>query len=350
MPLQVIRDSIYKVETLCKVHPTYQSYFDDYEVRIKNRFIGHIYHDIDIDKPLVNLTEAVLEIHEDGTYIMHVVGPRYVASNLQLSMALLKASYTNCLQLALKEGISDIAFPLISAGGKGFPKALAFEIAKETMDAFLIKYPLINITLVVYEDDMYEVAKQYIDKVETYLLDTYQEPLERMAYMKDSLLSEDELEDDVDEEEDVEQSHHANIHNQKIEHSYTRKKSLNLKHMHQIEVSETFARHLSIWLERRQIRDSTLYKSIAMSKQTFNKIINGKTERPNQKTVMLLAIGLQLNIDETLDFMGVVGYTFSTSSKFDLIVRYFIEEKNYQLSHIESTLFEFTGDTLINYH
>jgi predicted transcriptional regulator len=117
-----------------------------------------------------------------------------------------------------------------------------------------------------------------------------------------------------------------------------------------IEVSESFSRTLHLWLEKKAMKDSELYKKIYMSKQTFNKIINGKTEKPNQKTVLLLAFGLELNVDETLDFMEVVGYTFSRSSQFDLIIKYFIQDKNFDLHALETSLFELTGQTLVNYN
>ncbi len=353
MPLHIIRNSIHQTKALCRVHPTYQKFFEhQYNMHIINRYIGKIYHQLERYKPKVNLTEAVLTFDETSLYTMHVVGPRYIKEGEALSIELLKASYDNCLQLALKEGIDEIAFPLISAGGKGFPKALAFEIAKESIESFLTSFPKMDITLVVFEDSMYEVAKSYITKIESYIDSFYEDAFDRKSFFHADRIEETNDEDIDEDEEDVLVSIHDSkqvIHKKTfdIESQRLQNKSIHFK---DIEVSETFARHLSLWLERKSLSDSAFYKRIAMSKQTFNKIINGKTERPNQKTVMLIAFGLHLNLDETLDLMGIVGYTFSKSSKFDLIVKYFIEDQNYHLSQLEAALFEITGQTLVNYH
>jgi transcriptional regulator with XRE-family HTH domain len=309
----------------------------------------------------VYLTEAVLTF-EDDIYTMHVVGPRYHQHNHDFSVELLKASYLNCLHLAYKEDIKSIAFPLISAGGKGFPKAIAFETAKETIDMFLAEYTNIDVTLVVYEDSMYEVAKKYIEKVSDYIEDTYiEDDLEEE--MDEAFDFDDEEEDllDVDTlyHDDTESKIESNLsippksykpHSSETLYRYVyQHESILEDSLDDIKVSETFARYLSIWLDRKGIKDSDFYKKIYMSKQTFNKIINGKTEKPNQKTAMLIAYGLELNLDEAMDFLSIIGYTFSRSSKLDLIVKYFIQDKNYDLNQLETTLYELTGQTLATY-
>lgn len=330
MPLKVIRDSIYKVDAECRVHPTYQSYFDYSDHYFVNRHIKKMYLDIDMNRPKVYVTEAVLTFEEDTLYTMHVVGPRYVKDNIPLSIELLEASYINCFELALKEDIVSIAFPLISAGGKGFPKALAFDTAKQTLETCLLEHPELDVSLVVYEDEMYEVAKSYIESAQ--------------AYVKKNFKPEDS--DDYMYAEQT-QPKFLKIHTNASKEMIIEDKIFDVE---DLEVSESFSRTLHLWLEKKGMKDSELYKKIYMSKQTFNKIINGKTEKPNQKTMLLLAFGLKLNLDETLDFMEVIGYTFSKSSQFDLIVKYFIQDKNFDLHALETTLFELTGQTLVNYN
>jgi O-acetyl-ADP-ribose deacetylase (regulator of RNase III)/DNA-binding Xre family transcriptional regulator len=327
MPLNIIRDSIYKVDTECRVHPTYQSYFDYEDHYFINRHIKKMYHEIDKNHPKVYLTEAVLTFEEETLYTMHVVGPRYVFENIPLSIELLEASYINCFELALKEDIQSIAFPLISAGGKGFPKALAFETAKKTLETCLLKHADLNVTLVVYEDEMYEVWKAYTESVREYVEKNYK-PEESHVFMNAD-------------------SSPKYMYKKQASHMMMEDTFFDVE---DIEVSESFSRTLHLWLEKKAMKDSELYKKIYMSKQTFNKIINGKTEKPNQKTVLLLAFGLELNLDETLDFMEVVGYTFSRSSQFDLIIKYFIQDKNFDLHALETSLFELTGQTLVNYN
>lgn len=51
-----------------------------------------------------------------------------------------------------------------------------------------------------------------------------------------------------------------------------------------------------------------------------------------------LAIGMELNIDETSELLEKAGYTFSSASKADLIIQYFIYHKNYNIFAINEVL------------
>ena len=56
---------------------------------------------------------------------------------------------------------------------------------------------------------------------------------------------------------------------------------------------------------------------------------------------MALAIALELSPDECDDLLERAGFSLSTSSKFDVIVRYFIERECYDIYKLNAMLFAF---------
>ena len=70
-------------------------------------------------------------------HVIHTVGPIY-GSHGGSEAALLAACYENSLTLALNHSLSSIAFPSISTGAYGYPKAEAAEIASQTIQNFLM--------------------------------------------------------------------------------------------------------------------------------------------------------------------------------------------------------------------
>lgn len=82
-------------------------------------------------------------------YIIHTVGPIYLDGKHDEAKLLAKA-YHNTLLLAKQYGCHSIAFPLISSGIYGYPYDEALEIAKTTINEFLIENDL-NVYLVLYK-------------------------------------------------------------------------------------------------------------------------------------------------------------------------------------------------------
>lgn len=102
---------------------------------------------------------------------------------------------------------------------------------------------------------------------------------------------------------------------------------------------------------------STIYKNTTvdgsggMSKQTFSKIRNNKKAdyRPTKKNVFLLAIGMNLNIEESEILLKSAGYSFDEKSEFEKIVKGFIRAQNYDMEQIEDTLYAKTREMLGNW-
>ena len=94
-------------------------------------------------------------------------------------------------------------------------------------------------------------------------------------------------------------------------------------------------------IDRSGRKDSEIYKKANISRQHFSKIRNNPHYKPTKATALALAIALELNLENAKDLIGRAGYALTNSSKFDLIVQFFIEQGNYDIVEINMALFEF---------
>jgi len=102
-----------------------------------------------------------------------------------------------------------------------------------------------------------------------------------------------------------------------------------------------FAVTLVDLIERSGKKNSEIYKKANVDKKLFSKIINNVKYHPSKQTAIAFAIALELDLEETQDLIGRAGYTLTHSSKFDLIIEFFILNKNYNIFEINEVLFEF---------
>ena len=111
---------------------------------------------------------------------------------------------------------------------------------------------------------------------------------------------------------------------------------------------DTFAVTLVDLIERSGKKNSEIYKKANVNKKLFSKIINNVKYHPSKQTAIAFAIALELDLEATQDLIGRAGYTLTHSSRFDLIIEYFIRKKNYNIFEINEVLFEF-DEVLLGY-
>lgn len=91
-------------------------------------------------------------------FVIHAVGPIWKGGS-HGEPGLLASCYVNSLKLARENGCKSVAFPLISAGIYGYPKADALKIAVKAMRDFLSVNDM-DIVIAVLGDDMMSLARE----------------------------------------------------------------------------------------------------------------------------------------------------------------------------------------------
>ena len=112
-------------------------------------------------------------------------------------------------------------------------------------------------------------------------------------------------------------------------------------------LGDTWQETLLKLIDDRGYTDTEVYKRANVDRKLFSKIRSNPAYQPKKVTAVAFAIALKLSLDDTKDFIGRAGYAFSPSSKFDLIIEYFIENEVYDPYTINLALFEHDQQTII---
>lgn len=319
----------------------------------------------------------------NARHIIHAVGPAWHGGE-HGETELLRNAYQNALQLAKTLGCRSVAFPLISTGALGFPKQESLKIAIEVFSRFLLENEM-EITLVVFDDESFDVSGKIFGDLAAYIDRRYVEEKFRersndsgrtfahMPYRSDSPVSrrgkrlaeksnarpaEEEVCSELAPmriEEEILKCSSAHEAEPKFEPKFDskfepkfdsktesktghpRKRSLSdvMK-----ELTETWQESLLRIIDEKNLTDVEVYKRANADRKLFSKIRGNPAYQPKKHTAVAFALALHLNPDETGDFLAKAGYALSTSSKFDLIISYFIENEVFDIYMINLALFE----------
>ena len=279
-------------------------------------------------------------------YIFHAVGPVWINGE-RGEEEILYHTYMETLRLAEDYRLDSIAFPLLSAGNYGFPKDIAMRTAVRAISEFLMDHEM-TVYLVLYDQDSFTISKKLSDSIEEYIDDHYVEENDEMIpgdedYPK---AAREEFRMKLDNIPVTASMPRPQRAAQRIEQRADQEVQMNFLEQLLRKKEETFSQALLRMIDERGLKDSYVYKKANIDRRHFSKIRNHLDYTPNKKTVIAFAVALELSLEETNDLLMKAGYAFSNCSKFDVIIRYFIEKKDYDIFEINEALFSFHQPTL----
>ena len=284
-------------------------------------------------------------------YIIHTVGPAWLDGR-HGERETLRSCYEKSLALAAELKCNSIAFPLISSGVYGFPKDEALNIALSEIGKFLLTNEM-KVILVVFDRKALELSEQLVGGIEQYIDEHSAHRLHEEEYGEDNasiarrrglaLLEKAEgrrfhgsrkdfnesivLEDSADEEVQI-TGQLPDVTGKSLDEVLG-------------GAGESFQQRLFQLIDASGMDDVTVYKKANIDRKVFSRIRCKPDYKPKKKTAVAFAIALQLDMPTMLDLLSRAEIAFSPSSKFDLIVTYFITNKIYDIFEINAALFKY---------
>ncbi|WP_418722687.1 macro domain-containing protein [Enorma sp.] len=261
-------------------------------------------------------------------WCVHAVGPIWRGGG-HGEEATLRSCYQSMFARVVELGARSVAYPLISAGIYGYPAEAALAVAREETRAFLAKHDDIEVTLVVFDRSAVRLGSALEQEIREYIDDEYvaQSPHARRRGA--------ELEREARWAADAEASAAAEPGSGAAGAAPVELDDL-LEHL-----DAGFSETLLALIDQRGLADAEVYHRANLSRQLFSKIRSNPAYRPTKPTAVALAMALELDMPATQDLLSRAGLTLSRTSKFDVIVRFFLERGIYDIYQLNEALFAY---------
>ena len=260
-------------------------------------------------------------------YVIHTVGPVWQDGTNQEEEKL-QACYRNSLRLAKEYHCESVAFPLISAGAYGYPREQALQIAVSEICRFLTENEMM-VYLVVFDRDSFCLSKKLVQDIAEYIDERY----------ADTHFAANQSRRFLHPPRDTRE---AKALQPAADYAAAAQPAppLALSDLFD-QIDESFSQMLLRKIDEKQMTDAACYKKANVDRKLFSKIRTNPQYKPKKTTAIAFAIALELPLNETKELLMKAGYALSHSSKFDLIIEYFINRKEYDVFLINEALFEF---------
>ena len=260
-------------------------------------------------------------------FVIHTVGPIWRGGG-HGERELLVSAYRSSLELALANGCETVAFPLISSGVYGYPKDQALKVAVDTIGEFLLSHDM-TVYLVIFDRAAYTIGGKLFAEIASYIDDRYVDAHTDSRETQRRRMALDVMPSETPQWMPAPCTMGASG----LDEALSR-------------LDESFSQMLLRKIDERGMTDAQCYKKANIDRKLFSKIRSDVHYRPSKPTAMAFAVALELPLEEARELLRKAGFAFSRSSKFDIIVEYFIARANYNIYEINEALFAFDQSLL----
>ena len=205
----------------------------------------------------------------------------------------------------------------------GYPKDQALRVAVDTIGAFLLEHDM-TVYLVIFDRRAYQISGKLFADIAEYIDDHYVE---------------------AHTDPGAERLRRGALHREMAAPMCAPMAAPALDDLLE-HLDAGFSETLLRLIDRSRKKDSEVYKKANVDRKLFSKIRNNPNYKPSKPTALAFDIALELDLEETKDLLARAGYALSASSKFDVIVEYFIRQRNYYIFAINEALFAFDQSLL----
>lgn len=302
-------------------------------------------------------------------WCVHAVGPIWRGGG-HGEEAALRSCYQSMFARVVELGARSVAYPLISAGIYGYPAEAALAVAREEMRAFLAKHDDIEVTLVVFDRSAVRLGSALEQEIREYIDDEYvaQSPharrrgaeLEREARWAAGIVAPAAAKPETADAESAARkvdlsafSFTGDVAEESAPDGaalrvYAAAAPVSAAGAAPTELDDLlehldagFSETLLALIDQRGLADAEVYHRANLSRQLFSKIRSNPAYRPTKPTAVALAMALELDVPATQDLLSRAGLTLSRTSKFDVIVRFFLERGIYDIYQLNEALFAY---------
>ncbi len=320
-------------------------------------------------------------------YIMHAVVP-YWEGNADAPQQLYSC-YRECLERANKCGFESIAFPLLSSGNFKCPKDQALKIANSAIEEFFENYGYdLEVKIVLYDGESFDTAKYMYEDIDEYIDNNYvkgnegagatkvSEPafrydftgsregrLGETTWREDAVLQSLSEIADLQKLGETQKSDEKNgkciateVHESADEEIPERVFSFfTTKSKPAVSPSsanatldellagagENFHTAFERCVKDSGMKPAEIYGRANITKSLYSKIMCNVNYRPKKETIIAFAFAMKLSLEDTEYLLKKAGHALDDCSQFDIVCKYFLEKRIFDVFAINETLYDY---------